>query len=293
MIVPSAKVGQCRVILPRDPPFGVDRVFFCPVQTACGVGRPHGDVLSLGSVTVPEARQHPRLGRYRLRRLRVPVGAQVLDLVVPDAEHHQRLGAWTATVEGSDEPPYWMQLWPASLAAARLLVRHQRVRLGCATSDSDRAAPCRVLDLGCGLGLPGIAAASLGAEVCFADLDPDALAFAAWNATRLHPAGVAPRICRFDWDRDRIAGHYDVVVLADVSYRPRHHPGLWQVIRSNLKPGGIVLHADPKRRESDAFVARLSTAFACQFSEVSVVSGPHRQTIRLCLGQLGPGVTPA
>lgn len=238
-------------------------------------------------MTVPEARQHARLGRYRLRRLRVPVGAKVLDLVVPDAAHHQRLGAWTGTVEGSDEPPYWMQLWPASLAAARLLVRQPGLQ------PASSVAPCRVLDLGCGLGLPGIAAASLGADVCFADLDPDALAFAAWNAARLHPAGHTPLTRRFDWDRDRIEGNFDVVVLADVSYRPRHHAGLWQQLRACVKPGSIVVHADPKRRESDAFVARLSTAFACTVSEVSVVAGSHRQTIRLCLGQLSSGVTPA
>jgi len=240
-----------------------------------------------GPVTVPEARQHERLGRYRLRRLRVPVGSQVLDLVVPDAAHHQRLGAWTGTVEGSDEPPYWMQLWPASLAAARLLVRQSVLR------EPAETARCRVLDLGCGLGLPGVAAASLGAEVCFADLDRDALAFAEWNATRLHPEGKEPRTCRLDWDRDRIDGPFDVVVLADVSYRPRHHAGLWRQISACLKPGGFVLHADPMRRESDAFVAKLRASFHCQLSEVRVVAGPHCQTIRLCLGLLSPGVSPA
>src|SRR3954468_3223775 len=58
--------------------------------------------------------------------------------------------------------PYWARPWPAGLALA--------------------AAPPpggRVLELGCGLGAPGIAAARAGAEVLATDASSDAVTFAA------------------------------------------------------------------------------------------------------------------
>ncbi|MDX2167236.1 MAG: methyltransferase, partial [Deltaproteobacteria bacterium] len=50
------------------------------------------------------------------------------------------------------EPPYWMHLWPGALALAR--------RLATASLRGRR-----VLELGCGLGLPAVVAARRGARV--------------------------------------------------------------------------------------------------------------------------------
>ncbi|HSU09647.1 MAG TPA: hypothetical protein VLK57_10630, partial [Pseudonocardia sp.] len=55
--------------------------------------------------------------------------------------------------DANDEyPPYWAELWPSSIALARAVAA---------------AAPvgARVLELGCGLGLPSITAALCGAHV--------------------------------------------------------------------------------------------------------------------------------
>ena len=74
-------------------------------------------------VSVPEAMTDPRLRRYRLRRLRIPIGAGQVDLVVPDARAWLREGAWVGATERGAEPPYWVNVWPASVAVARCLVR--------------------------------------------------------------------------------------------------------------------------------------------------------------------------
>src|SRR5919206_521759 len=62
-------------------------------------------------------------------------------------------------------------LWPSALALARMIAGR-----------SLRGA--RTLELGCGLGLPSIAAALAGGRVLATDWSADAVAFAAANAAR-------------------------------------------------------------------------------------------------------------
>ena len=199
---------------------------------------------------VPEARRDPRLRRFPLRRLRVPIGAGQTSLVVPDEQVWRRRGTWTADVTRGKEPPYWIRIWPAALAVARTLMRLRGLD------------GYRVLDLGCGLGLPGVVAAGAGARVTFADVEPDALAFAAWNA-RQQPGCVhdpTPRLV--DWSRDVVDGLFDLIVLSDVSYHGKHHAPLRRHLAAALGRGGAALHADPHRELSDEFLGSLTSTHA-------------------------------
>jgi predicted nicotinamide N-methyase len=223
------------------------------------------------AATVPEAKLDPVLRRFPLRRLRLPLGNGAMSLVIPDVGAWMRAGEWAANTVPNGEPPYWVQIWPASVAVARLLWRR-----GALTG-------LRALDLGCGLGVPGIAACRGGAHVTFADVKPDALAFATWNGARQdNPNAPAPTPCQIDWSRDEVPGPFDLLLLADVSYRPIHHIALKRHVRGSLAPDGVVVHADPMRRESTAFCAWLreeldavevvrSTAFLDRRLDVRIV----------------------
>src|SRR5262245_31455755 len=63
--------------------------------------------------------------------------------------------------------PYWVDLWPAARMLAKWLVRQTW------------PAGLRALEVGCGLGLPGVAALAMGMRVTFSDCDSAALRFAA------------------------------------------------------------------------------------------------------------------
>src|SRR5262245_26972097 len=91
--------------------------------------------------------------------------------------------------------PYWADLWPAArmLAKAVLAEPWQTQRTedrGQRTEDPDRlssvlcplSSPLTALEVGCGLGLPGVAALARGLYVIFSDYDPTAVRFAANNA---------------------------------------------------------------------------------------------------------------
>src|ERR671928_995387 len=65
--------------------------------------------------------------------------------------------------------PYWAELWPSGVALAR--------------SIAGRALKgARVVELGCGLGLPSIAAARAGGRVLATDWSPVAIRATAGNA---------------------------------------------------------------------------------------------------------------
>ncbi|OLT09060.1 hypothetical protein BJF78_31300 [Pseudonocardia sp. CNS-139] len=81
-------------------------------------------------------------------------------------------------------PPYWAELWPSA------------VELAYAVSGRDWTGAA-VLELGCGLGLPAIAAASRGARVLATDRAADAVTFAAVNAEQ---NGVAVETAVCSWD---------------------------------------------------------------------------------------------
>jgi len=67
--------------------------------------------------------------------------------------------------------PYWADLWPSAQLLARTIgARALRGR--------------RVLELGCGLGLPSLAAAAAGGRVLATDWAPDAIEAVRVNATR-------------------------------------------------------------------------------------------------------------
>jgi predicted nicotinamide N-methyase len=100
--------------------------------------------------------------------------------------------------------PYWAELWPAALAVAEALP----VSLG----------GVRVVELGCGLGLPSLVAAARGAFATAVDWAADAVELLEVNAARneLHV-----RAERRDW-REPWAERFDLAVAADVLYERRN-----------------------------------------------------------------------
>jgi len=128
-----------------------------------------------------------------------------------------------------DEPPYWAFCWASGqVLAAFLEERPQWVR------------GRRVLDLGCGSGVAGIAAALAGAaRVIACDLDPVALAATRCNARRngVHLALLS--------DLDQLDEPVDVVLVADVLYDRENLPLLARLVE--LAPQ--VLLADSRIRD--------------------------------------------
>ena len=156
--------------------------------------------------------------------------------LVPEIKLHLAAAVvplWRATEEELAEaglpPPYWAFAWAGGQALARHVLDHPALVLG-----------KRVLDIGAGSGLVGLAAVKAGAaQVLAADIDAFACAAIRLNAQANDCAlAVTPE------DLIGTAGAWDVILVGDLFYeRP-----LAERLQAWLKPmSAVVLLGDPGR----------------------------------------------
>src|SRR5262249_25330125 len=134
--------------------------------------------------------------------------------------------------------PYWADLWPASRMLAKAIL-HEPWKSG---TDA--------LEIGCGLGLPGIVALSMGLNVTFSDYDPCALRFAADNA-RLNGHDTFKTL-QLDWRSPPDGLQSSVILASDLVYELRNVAPVVAFIKKVLAPGGVCLLTDQDRVPSHA-----------------------------------------
>jgi predicted nicotinamide N-methyase len=139
--------------------------------------------------------------------------------------------------------PYWVELWPSGLALARAL--HGRALRG-----------ARVVELGCGLALPSIAAAIAGGRVLATDWSAEAVALAMENARRNGVEIDADVASWYAPDELVERGPWDLVLAADVLYEARNVPVLEELLPRLTGDHGEVWLADPGRPAGEDFLVR-------------------------------------
>lgn len=141
-------------------------------------------------------------------------------------------------VEWAPIAPYWAVLWRSGVALAREL-------------DGAVLRGRRVVELGCGLAVPSLAAARAGADVLATDGDAEALELVARNAGE---NGVQVDTAVVDWAQaDALAesGPFDLVLAADVLYE---RPSVALLLALLPRLGPETWLAEPGRSPADAFL---------------------------------------
>jgi predicted nicotinamide N-methyase len=157
--------------------------------------------------------------------------------------------------EGGDgrPVPYWATPWPSGAVLAGAL------------AEDPPAAGTRVLELGCGLGLPSIVAARAGATVLATDGHSDAVVFAA-HSMALNE--VDAEVAVADWARDGDAlaarGPWDLVLAADVLYLKANVEAAVRLLPRLVAPDGEALLADPRRAGTRDLLAAARATFTAR-----------------------------
>jgi predicted nicotinamide N-methyase len=135
----------------------------------------------------------------------------------------------------------------------------------------------RAIELGCGVGLPTIAALDRGAQVLATDHNEAALDFAAYNASE--ELAREPGTALLDWFSPRLdgLGPFDLVFAADVLYERRNAPALADLVPRLLAPGGEAIFADPRRPPAPSFLETMRVRGFQVFTEGSTVEQGGRE----------------
>jgi len=149
-----------------------------------------------------------------------------------------------------DYMPYWADIWPAARMMAKAIMREPWEKFPRQGTDKIEA-----LEIGCGLGLAGIAALLRGLRVVFSDYDLTALRFAERNA-KLN--GLTDfRTMPLDWRFPPDGLRFSLIIAADLTYEMRNIDPLVALIKKLLAPGGLCLLTDPDRSPAPNLHARL------------------------------------
>jgi predicted nicotinamide N-methyase len=146
-------------------------------------------------------------------------------------------GLWTTWEAECGErcgPPFWAVVWPAANVLAGYLLAHPETVSG-----------LRVLDLGCGGGIAGIAAAMAGARSVIAnDVDAVAEHIVTLNA---RANAVTLTLSAEDLTTTTERAPADVVLVADMFYEQAPSRGMMAWLRASVSAGSRVLIADGGR----------------------------------------------
>ncbi len=132
--------------------------------------------------------------------------------------------------------PFWVRLWESAMVLGGLMA-------------SGKPAPGEsLLEIGAGLGAPGLAAAAAGYQVTLSDYEKVILDFQKVNAAASGLPEVKFR--HIDWMKPPTMEPFDKIIGAEVLFRDDFFEPLLSLFSTLLKPDGVIFLAHDARRKS-------------------------------------------
>ncbi len=138
-----------------------------------------------------------------------------------------------------EQMPYWAEIWPAAITLSECIVEELVV------------AGKKIIEIGAGVGVASVAAATMGGEVLSTDYSEEALRFIQLNALKNN---VCVNTEQLDWRCIQRKDRFDVLFAADVLYERVNLLPIVNAIDKLVNPNGCAYIADPRRRLAEQFL---------------------------------------
>lgn len=173
-------------------------------------------------------------GKYTLTFDKLKIGEHTLRLLkIADLE--EILGDKDPFADVS-QFPFWIKLWDAALLLSYVL-----------TMIPERKGKT-LLELGAGLGAPGLAAAASGFAVTISDYEEIIMDFQRVSAAASGLQDI--NFALLDWLNPPALPPFDVLAGAEILFREEFFEPLLRVFDTYLKPDGVIYLAHDARRKS-------------------------------------------
>jgi predicted nicotinamide N-methyase len=139
-------------------------------------------------------------------------------------------------LKNPSEFPFWIRLWEAAIVLSRFMVNQAP------------APGTTVLELGAGLGAPGLTAAALGCKVTLSDYEEMILDFERVSGAASGLSNV--RYTMLDWLNPPEMERYDIILGAEILFREEFFQPLLGILRRAIKPDGSIYMAHDLKRKS-------------------------------------------
>lgn len=140
--------------------------------------------------------------------------------------------------------PIFGIVWPSSLALARFI-------------DGYDTGSKRILEVGCGIGLPSLLLNARSADITATDYHPEVGRFLARNTVLNDGADIAFE--RTGWaDENDALGLFDLIIGSDLLYEDQHIALLANFINTHAKPTSEVILVDPGRGRKSKLITAMS-----------------------------------
>ncbi|MCI4671486.1 MAG: 50S ribosomal protein L11 methyltransferase [Bacteroidia bacterium] len=140
---------------------------------------------------------------------------------------------------------YWAELWHAAIGMAEMIESGKVVK-----------PEQKVMEVGCGMGLCGIAAAFQGGKVVLTDYLPEALELARYNWLLNH--SYEPDCRLLDWRIPQPDWKTDILMASDVAYEARAFDPLVNFFHEMIVENGEIWLSEPGRSFSQSWISQLT-----------------------------------
>jgi 2-polyprenyl-3-methyl-5-hydroxy-6-metoxy-1,4-benzoquinol methylase len=164
--------------------------------------------------------------------------------------------------------PLWAKIWEPSWILAEHVAKKPPSQFK------------KILEIGSGIGVVSIVAASFGHDVTMTEYDDDALQFASANAEINNCPDM--KIYRLDWHRPDLETRYDTIIGSEVLFHERDFDPLLNLFQRYLKPKGRIIMASGIRQSTLDIIRRLHPYYHVRINKYSIRSEDTSMPAILC-----------